>query len=1121
MMANMKKRMLSLALALVMALSLLPAAALAAGETLELGATYTTGDQEGTGLPTNIPENAHWVRTGEHRDTAAAPVCGLQEHTHGQECAYEAIDQADYDSADPDCFTGSHTVYRKNVLTCTEPEHIHGRDCYGEFAWYTNLDWDITAEDGLVSTFRGDQVMYKVFYWTDIFGFQHVDLNKTGWYYLTCTAEEHTHAAACYTPGEGTAEEYDFTEEATDYYRYTCGKTVHAHTEACYPMVYDWELKSKYTENSQKVLDTLTDGKASFGVYRLYENTVPENINQWFSPSLFGPSGNDVPYFTVTVDMARLLAKDGMDTYWNGDSWYVSLDSCKTLTADQFWANLEDCMSEADLAKFQDAFSGLFRAYVIKHEASNHMDGVMTVDPPTYTVELYDGTTLCHTNTLSKTPHTLDYVKGAYETYLAETYGAGVMDWTDKTYTVTQGTDDTADDVKYTVSIQAWPEESGAVKYTATTDSKEFNLAVFRLRVVPAGSLTIAKEFAGDLTAAPTGFDATFTVKQNGVDVESFTWAQVRDGEAVLEGLASGEVYTVTESVTGGASVSGTKAGKDGTFTHSDTGYSQEEVTIGNGNTTVTVTNTYTFVEAGKATVRYAWDTVNGVSWPAAAGSDPMEALGETAFYVKDGAPAIKTVPDITALGPGYTVSGWYLSQDADAEKAEQADLDALTDGDALTLYARLKEKTTGYQVRYDYWLSTNGGQAVHVAYGAYSDVFGKTEPKVTEVFNSTVSPVTYQGVSYAKKDTEEAAEKQAEVTFDGGTWADQDMKFTVKVYGSTYSEGALTIRKTVTGLAEKDAAALSKTLVFRVYNEDGQQVGSAIPYSAFTSGAYTLAEDLPLGTYTVKESGGDVAGYAWINRDTASETGYPVTVSGASASCAITNAYESKAYTIYFDAGEHGDIQKGGSEYTWHYFRQVLEEYGWLRASDVQGVGGNQVRFAVIRTDLYNGAGIDLPAVTPHEGYRFQDKWATKGEDPVLFANLADSLKAMDEAGETSITYYAVYDDNSENGNENGNGDGNGNGGETGGQPGSGNTTTELPEVDVPLTDLPQVPGETPVSPDGEPTAEIPEEEVPLAQAPETGDASALLALMTAVSGSGLAWLGVTGKKRKEEDAE
>ena len=36
-----------------------------------------------------------------------------------------------------------------------------------------------------------------------------------------------------------------------------------------------------------------------------------------------------------------------------------------------------------------------------------------------------------------------------------------------------------------------------------------------------------------------------------------------------------------------------------------------------------------------------------------------------------------------------------------------------------------------------------------------------------------------------------------------------------------------------------------------------------------------------------------------------------------------------------------------------------------------------------------------------------------------------------------------------------------------------------------------------------------------------ETGGASALLALMTAASGSGLAWLAVSGRKRKDQDAE
>ena len=133
MMANMKKRMLSLALAMVMALSLLPAAALAVGETLELGDTRTTVDQEGTDLPANIPENAHWVLTGERRDTSAAPACGLEEHAHGTGCASEGIAEADYDSSDADCFNGSHTVYWKNDLTCTQSEHTHDRDCYGEW----------------------------------------------------------------------------------------------------------------------------------------------------------------------------------------------------------------------------------------------------------------------------------------------------------------------------------------------------------------------------------------------------------------------------------------------------------------------------------------------------------------------------------------------------------------------------------------------------------------------------------------------------------------------------------------------------------------------------------------------------------------------------------------------------------------------------------------------------------------------------------------------------------------------------------------------------------------------------------------------------------------------------
>ena len=70
-----------------------------------------------------------------------------------------------------------------------------------------------------------------------------------------------------------------------------------------------------------------------------------------------------------------------------------------------------------------------------------------------------------------------------------------------------------------------------------------------------------------------------------------------------------------------------------------------------------------------------------------------------------------------------------------------------------------------------------------------------------------------------------------------------------------------------------------------------------------------------------------------------------------------------------------------------------------------------------------------------------------------------------------------------------------------------------------MPLTDLPQLPDVPAAEPAEEPALEIADEDVPMAEAPETGDATALLALMTTASGSGLAWLAISGKKRREEE--
>ncbi len=81
---------------------------------------------------------------------------------------------------------------------------------------------------------------------------------------------------------------------------------------------------------------------------------------------------------------------------------------------------------------------------------------------------------------------------------------------------------------------------------------------------------------------------------------------------------------------------------------------------------------------------------------------------------------------------------------------------------------------------------------------------------------------------------------------------------------------------------------------------------------------------------------------------------------------------------------------------------------------------------------------------------------------------------------------------------------------------------TTDLPDGETPTTDLPEEEVPTTNLPEEEvPTADLPEEEVPLAEAPATGDSLILWVMAAAASGAGLVWLTLSGRKRKEDDAQ
>ena len=149
-------------------------------------------------------------------------------------------------------------------------------------------------------------------------------------------------------------------------------------------------------------------GKITAKVNLRYSNAIPKDINQDFGMDEFGPSGNNTPYFTVTVDLDQLNKKPVKTYVKDYDrTWYIyySIDSDKSWNpgdktdanrvqnATNLWEQaILQAMSSTDQKKFENVFgSNMFVGYVLKRENDGwHIDGILKKDPPVYVVELYN-----------------------------------------------------------------------------------------------------------------------------------------------------------------------------------------------------------------------------------------------------------------------------------------------------------------------------------------------------------------------------------------------------------------------------------------------------------------------------------------------------------------------------------------------------------------------------------------------------------------------------------------------------------------------------------------------------------------------------------------------------------
>ena len=438
------------------------------------------------------------------------------------------------------------------------------------------------------------------------------------------------------------------------------------------------------------------------------------------------------------------------------------------------------------------------------------------------------------------------------------------------------------------------------------------------------------------------------------------------------------------------------------------------------------------------------------------------------------------------------------------------------------------------YKVRYELIKRVDGnpvGKIEHV----YSKISytASSAPSVQTVWTGEKGSVDHTDGTYTKASawSNEAAYSNNKPLASG------ELEYTVKYYQDTYTVGTLTITKRFTGNlngAETDFNDFSIV----VSDDTGEIKTLNLKDSGAkqSKGTYVWTlKNLAEGTYTVTENNASVPGYTWTvsasgyDAETtpvvnASSASYEVTVdpNGTASTLSITNNYAMDNLTVILDGGAHGlvvDPQVGKVEdavvsYSRRY-NDGDESYYWAWIKDPVA-GESRVEYAFNVQDLSVSRTMNngVPTVDVDDGWESDGKFysADYHDGDQAFTSLRAAAEYMLDNGLKTITFKPVYTNDSDGGNGgSGGGNGGGNGGGSTDIPDEGTPTTDLPDEGTPTTDLPD---------EGTPTTELPEEEVPMAEVPKTGDNMTAWILAAGVSGLGLVWLAISGKKRSENKA-
>lgn len=190
-----------------------------------------------------------------------------------------------------------------------------------------------------------------------------------------------------------------YDKNNTKYYTVTATLTADGRT---------YTATQQINKNANSVILTLDnfvqgDKWVSFDVYYIADGHFPDSFYGAADAGDYGPAGDNTPLLTINVNVTELQKRNGVLYQQNVENAYhfipeVQSDDYDTnlAAASDFWAQVWDCMDEASQKAFEaTGLAGVYVGYCLKNQGSasrpdNHCDGVLTVEPPIYVIEMYD-----------------------------------------------------------------------------------------------------------------------------------------------------------------------------------------------------------------------------------------------------------------------------------------------------------------------------------------------------------------------------------------------------------------------------------------------------------------------------------------------------------------------------------------------------------------------------------------------------------------------------------------------------------------------------------------------------------------------------------------------------------